>query len=59
MLRYVAQDIRYGNNQVKKDAIEFLDSDWYVELCDILGLNSKKLKKMIMNNKVSWRDKYE
>ena len=59
MLRYVAQDIRYGSKAVKEDALEFLESDWYKELCDVLGLNAKKLKQMILSNKVSWRDKYE
>lgn len=59
MLRYVAQDIRYGNANSKKDALDFLESDWYKELCDVLELNPKRVKKMIMKNKVAWRNKYE
>lgn len=59
MLRLVAQDIRFGNPAAKKDALEFLDSDWYKELCDWIDVDHKKLKDIILNNKISWRNKYE
>jgi hypothetical protein len=61
IFRYAAQDLRYGNLENKKDVEEFLDSWWFKELCDVFGneVNLEKVKKMIRENSVSWRDKYE
>ena len=59
MFRLVAQDIRYGNFESKKSAIEFLESDWYKEICDMLGVDYKNMKRLILNNKIAWRNKYE
>ena len=59
MFRLVAQDIRFGGPVAKKDALEFLESEWYKELCDMMDLNPKKLKKSIIHNKVAWRNRYE
>jgi len=61
IFRYTAQDLRYGSPANKKDAEEFLNSWWFRELCDVFGtgIDPKKVAKMIRENPVSWRDKYE
>jgi len=60
IFRYAAQDIRYGTPANKKDAEEFLDSQWFEDLCGIFkDIHPKKVRKMIKENPVCWRDKYE
>lgn len=59
MFRSAAQDLRYGNKKLKKDANEFLDSQWFEELCVLFPTDPKRIRYMIRNNKVAWRNKYE
>jgi hypothetical protein len=60
MFRYVAQDIRYGNATMKKDALKFLKSQWCKEICVELGMDYHRTVDLIKNySKVSWRNGYE
>lgn len=59
LFRGAAQDLRYGNKKAKKSANEFLGSQWFEDLCTIFPTDPKRIKYMIRNNKVAWRDKYE
>jgi hypothetical protein len=60
IFRYTAQDIRYGTPTNRKDAEEFLNSQWFEDMCGIFkDISPKKVRKMIKENPVSWRDKYE
>lgn len=60
IFRYTAQDIRYGTPANKKDAEEFLESEWFEDLCGIFkDIQPKRVRKMIRENPVCWRDKYE
>jgi myosin heavy subunit len=59
IFRLVAQDIRYGNDSAREDALDFLQSSWYMELCDLIEVDPKKLRKLILKNKIAWRNKYE
>lgn len=60
MFRYVAQDIRYGNAAMKKDALKFLQSQWCKEICVELGLDYYRTVELIKNyTKMSWREGYE
>ena len=45
---------------LKKEAKQFLDSQWFEDMCIIFkDISPKKVRKMIKENPVSWRDKYE
>jgi hypothetical protein len=64
IFRYTAQDLKYGTPELKRQAEEFLsgeDSWWFVEMCDVFGgeTDIDNIRKMIRENSVSWRDKYE
>ncbi len=59
IFRLTAQDIKFGNVKVKKDAYEFLYSDWFNELCSIFDTDPKVIRKRIIKNPVSWREIYE
>ena len=59
IFRGTAQDLRYGSKGAKKSANEFLDSQWFEELCVLFPTDPKRIRHMIRNNKVAWRDKYE
>ena len=46
MLQLAVQDFKRGPE--KKDDVEaFLDSEWFLQICDGLGVNSKEVKKRI------------
>jgi len=59
IFRGVAQDLRYGNKKLKKDADMFLASQWFEDLCGPFGVGKQRVEYMIRNNKVAWRNKYE
>ena len=60
MFRVTAQDIRYGNKEVKEDAKKFLNSDWFEELCNEMDLDHERVKSIILHShRTSSRSSYE
>jgi hypothetical protein len=49
IFRQAAQDIRYGNEEVKQDALDFLDSDYFEILCSWIPANPSRVRTMILN----------
>ena len=46
MLQLAVQDFKRGPE--KKDDVEaFLESEWFIQICEGLGVNSKEVKKII------------
>ena len=48
IFRLCAQDMKYGDN---KEVLQFVRSDWFVDLCEYLGLNPKEVRKRILTSK--------
>ena len=46
MLQLAVQDFKRGKGK-KDDVINFLESEWFVQICDGLGINSEEVKKII------------
>ena len=59
IFRYTAQDIRYGSKKNREEALEFLETEFFDHLCSIFTIDKRRIRKMIKENPVSWRDKYE
>jgi hypothetical protein len=55
MLRQCAQDVKYGKVDDVKD---FVDSEWFADLCDYLDVNPLDVKKRIFSGKVKQRSEY-
>lgn len=60
IFRLTAQDLKYGNKEIRKEAKKFLRSIWFEDLCDGMNLNSDRVKNIIIkSDRVSTRGKYE
>jgi len=60
MFRLAAQDLKYGNKDVKRDAKKFLRSTWFKELCSGIDLDASHVRNVIIeSDKVSIRGSYE
>jgi len=59
MFRLTAQDLRYGTNEVKRNARAFLKSKWFLSLCDGMDVDPLYVKKLIKSSKVKSRNSYE
>jgi hypothetical protein len=59
IFRYTAQDLRYGNESIKKEALDFLESEWFDELCEYFNYSPCEVKHLILYSPISWRNKYE
>jgi len=59
IFRLTAQDLRYGNAKAKAEANEFLESQWFEDLCDVFRTDHKIIEHRIRNSPVSWREVYE
>ena len=59
LFRLTAQDLKYGDKQIKGEALRFIDSDWFVYLCDGLNLESNYVRRLILNGMVKWRKEYD
>ena len=46
MLQFAVQDFKRGPER-KDDVEAFLDSEWFLQICEGLGVNSKEVKKRI------------
>jgi len=46
MLQLAVQDFKRGPER-KDDVEAFLDSEWFLQICEGLGVSSKKVKKRI------------
>jgi hypothetical protein len=55
MFRLAAQDVRYGKED---EVLEFVESEWFLEICDCLELDPKDVKKRIFSSKVKQRSEY-
>jgi len=56
MLKLAAQDFKRGKGK-KDDVIEFLESEWFLEICDCLDINAREVKKRISNEEQIWPEK--
>ena len=60
MFRLTAQDIKYGDKIIKKDARKFLKSAWFNELCENVNLGPDRVRYAILHSdKISSRSSYE
>ena len=59
IFRLTAQDLRYGNANAKREANEFLESQWFEDLCEIFKTDPKIIRYRIKHSPVSWREVYE
>lgn len=60
MFRLAAQDLKYGNKDMKRDAKKFLRSAWFKELCSVINLDASHVRNVIIeSDKVSIRGSYE
>jgi hypothetical protein len=55
LFRLTAQDIRFGDEKAK----EFLDTQWFEDLCDGINVKPKTVRFYILNKKVKSRVTYE
>jgi len=55
LFRLAAQDLKYGD---KKEVLEFLESEWFEELCSNMNLESKEVKRLIMTSNILQRMEY-
>jgi hypothetical protein len=55
LFRLTSQDIRLGDNKAK----EFLDSEWFIEICNSLQLGPERVKLLILKSPVKSRVSYE
>ena len=46
MLQLAVQDFKRGPER-KDDVEAFLESEWFIQICEGLGVNSKEVKKII------------
>lgn len=59
LFRLTSQDLRHGTKAVKKEAKEFLSSDWFNDICDYTNLNPETTRNLIRYSKVKSRTNYE
>lgn len=59
LFRYTALDIKFGKKELRNDALDFLNSEWFEWLCEPFETDPNRIRHMIINNKLSWRKKYE
>jgi hypothetical protein len=55
IFRQCAQDVKYGEVD---DVAEFVDSEWFVDLCDYINVRPEDVKKRIFSSKVKQRSEY-
>lgn len=59
VFRLTAQDLKYGNDQIHKEAVDFLDSGWFMVICDSLNLEAIEVRRLIENGNPRNRRSYE
>jgi hypothetical protein len=59
LFRITAQDLRYGNDNFKQEANEFLDSEWFIVICDAMNLEYNEVRRLIKRGKPRNRRSYE
>ena len=59
IFRVTAQDLRYGNVKARREANDFLRSQWFEDLCEVFYTDPKVIKKRIKTSQVRWREVYE
>lgn len=63
--KYCGSDFWCSDKEIKDfcsdkcDALDFLDSEWFEELCEVFQADSRDIKKMILNYPISYRKSYE
>ena len=50
MFRLTAQDIKYGDKDLSKQAKRFLSSRWFVQICECTNLDPIQTKYIILHN---------
>ena len=55
IFRLCAQDVKYGKTY---DVVQFVESEWFQDLCDSLDVPSEEVKKKIFSSKVRQRAEY-
>jgi hypothetical protein len=60
VLRVTAQDLKYGDRKIKREALKFLKSKWFSEICDNMSLYPDEVRELIFESKkTSSRNSYE
>ena len=60
IFRLTAQDLKYGNKEIKQEAQIFLRSVWFKSLCDGINMDSFHVGNVIKgSNRISTRVGYE
>jgi hypothetical protein len=60
MFRLTSQDLKYGDEESKTEAKKFLKSAWFNELCNDMGLDTNRVRKIIVENqRIGSRASYE
>ena len=60
MFRLTAQDLKYGNGEIKREAKKFLRSSWFRNLCNGMNLDVVHVRNVIVRSgRVRTRGTYE
>ena len=55
IFRLAAQDMKYNR---KEEVIEFIESEWFIDLCDYLNLEVTQVRTLICSSRVLQREEY-
>lgn len=58
IFRITSQDIRVGNDTNREEALLFINSSLFTDICDELNLDPNRVKYLMLNNKVKERRTY-
>jgi len=59
IFRLTAQDIRFGKVEIKQEALEFLETELFIDMCDAFHFDPKETKRLILESPIVWRKTYE
>ncbi len=55
IFRLASQDFKYGK---KEEVLNFIDSEWFIFLCDSINLEFKEVARLICTSSVKQRMEY-
>jgi hypothetical protein len=59
MFRLAAQDLKFGGkNGRRAEALEFIESEWFSDLCCYMNVDTNRVRKLILNGRVRQREEY-
>ncbi len=59
MLRLTSQDIKIGNKSYKEEAIDFLTTQWYEDICEGMSIAKDRMNLWIIRGELASRCSYE